>query len=207
MTKAKTAAPKAPAAKPAAAAAPKTDAPKASPPGLDAFESQDEHRTHQMDVHVDGAFHEEFPADWQPPAQLEAPPPQQGMAQRWVRMSILGQNDATNIASQSGQGWRPRRLDTVPEGEQARYPSVRSARFGDVIVTGALILCEMPLGIYEQMEAHYKDKRISLKKSIQTDQALRSAVKAPQAGRGFGEVEAIERSTKVTTRRPISASD
>lgn len=193
-----------------AAAAPKpaeAKAPRPAPEPAAAAAGTSMHETHAQTVFVDQSFHEEFPEDWSPPAQLEAPPPREGMTQRWVRMTILGQNDGTNIANQSGQGWRPRRLDTVPDAEQSRYPSAKSARFGEVIISGALILCEMPVAVYAKMEKYYKDKRIGLIETIRNDQALRSAVKAPKAGGGFGEVEAIERSTQVTTRRPIVAAD
>lgn len=190
----------------------KAEAPQAAAPRRAAEPDHDQasgsfHHTHAQGVFVDSSFHDEFPEDWTPPAQLDAPPPRAGMVQRWVRISILGQNDGSNVALQSGQGWRPRRLSTVPGGEQSRYPSVRSARWGDVIVSGALILCETTVGVAAKMEAYYKDKRIGLVNTIRNDTALRAAVKAPKAGSGFGEVEAIERSTQVTTRRPIVASD
>lgn len=178
-----------------------------APPPEDSHIGESHHQTHAQGVFVDQSFHEEFPEDWSPPSQLDAPQPRDGMVQRWVRMSILGQNDSANMALQSGQGWRPRRLATVPTAEQSKYPSVRSARWGDVIVQGALILCEMPVGIAAKMEKYYKDQRINLVNSIRNDQSLRQAVKAPKAGGGFGEVETIERSTQVTTRRPTVAPD
>lgn len=101
---------------------------------------------------------DEFPEDWEAQGTLDAPTPRPGHTQHWVRMAILGQSDAKNLASRSHQGWRPRRVETVPEGERRRFPVFRDGRLGDIIMREGLILCEMPNRLVEKRNAHYRSK-------------------------------------------------
>ena len=44
---------------------------------------------------------------WARPETLPSPKPQDGFAFRWIRVSSLGQVDATNVSSKLREGWEP----------------------------------------------------------------------------------------------------
>jgi hypothetical protein len=173
-------------------------------------DSDDEH----TEIHADsqdgdaghhGDVHEEWPSEWQVPEdQLKAPPPRPGMSQRWCRISVRGQPDAENGARSFGQGWRPRRLATVPVGERLRYPTVKHAKHGDIIAVGALILHERPQYLTDQRNAYFDAKRKRQEQSLVDDNIARTnKEKAP----GFGNVHFEERTTeRVNVRRPPVAA-
>jgi hypothetical protein len=72
---------------------------------------------------------------------LDAPDPQPGMVQRWVRRSIHGAADPKNLNRQWREGWRPRKPETLPEDWRI------FANFADqnegMIVVDDLILMEI----------------------------------------------------------------
>lgn len=79
---------------------------------------------------------------WAPANSLDAPPPQPGMEQRWIRTELGNKNDPKNWARKTRERWVPRRLDTVP----ASYapPTLAHATLGEVICIDGLVLCERP---------------------------------------------------------------
>lgn len=158
------------------------------------------HQTHESEMAHDGSVHDdEFPAEWAPPGALDAPEPRAGMDQRWVRFNLLGAPDPQNRSRQSGQGWRPRRINTVPEGERIRYPSMNDSTWGDIIAQGALVLCERPMHLSLQRKKYFDDQRKGQMQALVDQHIL------PDSGRGYGAVE-LHREKK-TIRTPIVASD
>lgn len=160
----------------------------------------------QIDDEEDDAVDSEHYDDtWHPPGQLEAPPPQDGMVQKWVRTEILGQPDVTNAVKQVETfGWRPRRIDTVPEAERSRFPVFQHAQFGGILKVGSLILCEMPEKRHAKRTAYYDAKRHGLEQSLVDDNITKDN---RSAGRGYHPVQIVERNTKVTTRKPTVQAD
>ena len=157
------------------------------------------HEGHEAEAVTTAIHEEEFPANWTPPSNLDAPPPQSGMVQRWCRMSILGAPDPQNRARQAGQGWRPRRLSTVPEGERIRYPALNDSAWGDVIAQGALVLCEMPERLAAQRKEYFDSLRHGQMQALVDNNIL------PASGKGYGAVELTRE--KKSVRAPIVASD
>jgi len=45
---------------------------------------------------------------WQPPSSLDAPKPPPGYKYRWIRESILGQDDKTNMSKRIREGLEPK---------------------------------------------------------------------------------------------------
>ena len=54
---------------------------------------------------------------WQPPAKLDAPHLQQ-FEHRWIRTTIRGEDDKSNVFSRMREGWEPVRADEYPEAEK-----------------------------------------------------------------------------------------
>jgi hypothetical protein len=85
---------------------------------------------------------EERPDDsWRPASSLPTPTPQEGWAFRWVRTSVLGQADNTNVSQKMREGWVPVRADDHPELE---VMSDVGTRFKGNVEVGGLLLCKIP---------------------------------------------------------------
>jgi hypothetical protein len=167
------------------------------------------HDSHDAEQHFDGEMHgaEKWPENWKPPAELDAPPARPGMVQRWIRLSLLGQADPNNVKTQERQGWRPRTLESVPEGDRGNYPTMKDPRStGAMIVNKDLVLCEMPKRLFDQMKAFYANKRRDQVEALVDRPLAGDAVKGADR-HGFGAPRVVERSSTVSTRVPIVAAD
>ena len=92
---------------------------------------------------------------WSPPETLPSPNPEEGYAFRWVRVSSLGQVDATNVSSKLREGWEPVRASDHPE---IILVSIEQERFKDNVVIGGLMLCKAPSEMIEERNAYYKSQ-------------------------------------------------
>lgn len=168
------------------------------------------HDGHDADQHFSGDVHDPdlFPANWAPPAELDAPDAMPNMVQRWVRMSLKGKNDAENLNTMARQGWRPRPLDSVPEGSRKNYSTMKDPRStGSFLVNKDLVLCHMPKRLFDQMSAYYAAKRKGQVTALVDDGLKSSAIKGAE-NHGFGAPHVEHRSSNVTTDRvPIVAMD
>lgn len=92
---------------------------------------------------------------WLPPSRLAAPPERPGMAQRWVRVGIHGQDDPSNLAAALQEGWRPRRADTLPAGFAA--PKIDHGEYAGVIGIHGMVLCEIPKARMQARARYYAE--------------------------------------------------
>lgn len=90
---------------------------------------------------------------WQPPSLLDAPIPPSGYVYRWLRESMVGQDDKANMSKRIREGWEPVRAEEHPEFEA---PTVEDGRHIGVIGVGGLILAKMPIETVNQRRAYYK---------------------------------------------------
>ena len=90
---------------------------------------------------------------WQPPSLLDAPTPPDGYIYRWLRESMVGQEDKANMSKRIREGWEPVRAEEHPEFEA---PTVDDGRHAGVIGVGGLILAKMPIETVNQRRAYYK---------------------------------------------------
>ena len=92
---------------------------------------------------------------WQRPEVLPSPEPEDGYAFRWVRMSMLGQVDATNVSSKLREGWEPVRAADYP---QFTVLNVEQEKFADNIVQGGLMLCKVPQEVADERNDYYEQQ-------------------------------------------------
>lgn len=89
---------------------------------------------------------------WRRPELLPVPDPIPGWVFHWVRVSMMGQNDARNVSSKLREGWEPCLAKDHPEC----YADLsESENFADNIVIGGLMLCKAPKEIVDQRNAYY----------------------------------------------------
>ncbi len=101
---------------------------------------------------ADSRAKEARPKPWQPPSLLDAPTPPPGYVYRWLRESMVGQDDKANMSKRIREGWEPVRSDDHPEFEA---PTIDEGRHAGVIGVGGLLLAKMPVETVEQRRAYY----------------------------------------------------
>ena len=93
------------------------------------------------------------PAKWMPPQLLPDPNPEPGYAFRWIRVSMMGKDDPTNISGKLREGWEPVKASEHPE---IRLFGSGNSRIADSIEVGGLLLCKTPVEFTEQRDAYYR---------------------------------------------------
>ena len=97
----------------------------------------------------------ERPKQWMPPQLLPDPTPEPGYAYRWIRISSLGKDDATNISGKLREGWEPVRASDHPE---IRLFGSSNGKFPDSVEVGGLLLCKTPVEFTQQRDAYYRQQ-------------------------------------------------
>ena len=95
----------------------------------------------------------ERPKQWMPPQLLPDPTPEPGYAYRWIRISSLGKDDATNISGKLREGWEPVRAADHPE---IRLFGSSNPKFPDCVEVGGLLLCKTPVEFTQQRDDHFR---------------------------------------------------
>jgi len=94
-------------------------------------------------------------ATWAPAALLPEIKREAGWAYRWIRTSMAGQADATNVSSKMREGWEPVSLSAHPE---LHLYIDGNTRFKDSVEVGGLLLCKTPEEFVEQRTAYYSNQ-------------------------------------------------
>jgi hypothetical protein len=76
---------------------------------------------------------------WQPASRIPSPNPEEGYSFRWIRTSMLGQADNTNVSSKFREGWEPVRREDHPD---LHIMSDVDSRFEGNVEVGGLLLCK-----------------------------------------------------------------
>jgi hypothetical protein len=155
------------------------------------------HTTRAQDT-VHGSVHgDEHERPWEPPSNLAAPPARPGYGQKWVRVAIRNEDDATNVSKAFREGWAPRRADTAPA--DFRPPTISHGEFAGCIGVHGMILCEMPETRIAQRKSYYEGRTRQQTQAIEQD-LLRDQVP--------GHPIHQDRKSSVTVgRRPVVADD
>lgn len=106
------------------------------------------------DMHESTPVHGvDYDKPWQPPHNLTAPTPRPGMAQRWIRVALRGDDDSANMAKSMQEGWQPRTMASVPG--DFPVPTISNGKFAGCIGVQGLVLCEMPASRLKQRADYY----------------------------------------------------
>jgi hypothetical protein len=131
------------------------------------------------------------PTKWLPPQLLPDPTPEPGYVFRWVRISTLNKDDATNISSKLREGWEPVRASDHPE---IRLFGTDDKRFPDSVQVGGLLLCKTPAEFVDQRNAYYGQQAEAQMQSVDNVYMRENDPRMPLFK---------ERSTKVTFGKGI----
>jgi len=90
--------------------------------------------------------------NWQRPETLPEPRKEPGYTYRWIRVALLGQQDARNVSSKQREGWEPVLASEQPHLQMLVDPN---SRFKDNIEVAGLLLCKMPDEMVEQRREYF----------------------------------------------------
>ena len=92
---------------------------------------------------------------WSPPNVLPDPEPEEGWVFRWVRTSMIGSPDNTNVSSKFREGWEVVKAETQPS---LKILSDEGSRWGQdgAIEVGGLLLCKAPLEMVKDRREYYE---------------------------------------------------
>ena len=94
---------------------------------------------------------------WTLPSSLDAPPAPNGYAHRWIRVSVQGFDDASNVSKKLREGWDFVKVETVKEEIGTnKYPFYTEGKYQGHIGIGGLVLARIPVEILEQRAAYFK---------------------------------------------------
>jgi hypothetical protein len=94
------------------------------------------------------------PKRWQAPETLPMPTAREGWAHRWVRVSMMGEADPSNISAKFREGWEPCKAEDYPE---LKFHESPGGRFPGSVEIGGLLLCRIPAEFMEQRDEHYRN--------------------------------------------------
>lgn len=94
-------------------------------------------------------------SQWTPPSILPDPDPQSGWVFRWVRSSMMGHADNTNVSKMFRDGWEPCRAEDHPELCIRSDVGSRFGKDGNIEV-GGLLLCKNSVENVNKRSAHFQ---------------------------------------------------
>lgn len=92
---------------------------------------------------------------WRPPETLPMPNERPGWKHRYIRISMMGQADPSNISSKLREGYEPCKAEEYPE---LMMHATTEGRFKGGIEVGGLLLCRIPEEFLKQREAYYANQ-------------------------------------------------
>jgi hypothetical protein len=114
---------------------------------------------------------EERPKQWMPPEILPEPDKQPGFAYKWIRVSLLNNADARNIASRLRSGYEPVAAEEQPKFKLLVDPN---SRFKDNIEIGGLLLCKRPIE-FDGQELDYYAKQTKAQEDAVNNNLMRQS--------------------------------
>jgi hypothetical protein len=100
---------------------------------------------------------------WRPPETLPMPDERPGWKHRYIRISMMGQDDPRNISSKLREGYEPCKAEEYPE---LMMHATTEGRFKGGIEVGGLLLCRIPEEFLKQREAYYANQNKTQMESV-----------------------------------------
>tara|TARA_R100000458_G_C8276005_1_gene251187 strand:+ start:3257 stop:3718 length:462 start_codon:yes stop_codon:yes gene_type:complete len=103
---------------------------------------------------------------WIPPSTLDAPDPPEGFTHRWIRESVMGNDDKKNLSARLREGFDLVRADEYPNFEA---PTIQDGRHAGVIGVGGLLLARFPIESKQERDAYYQGKTDEQMSAVDND--------------------------------------
>ena len=103
------------------------------------------------------------PTSWQNPDSLPMPNDRPGWKHRYIRISMMGVSDASNISSKLREGYEPVKAEEYPE---LMMQANQEGRFKGNIEIGGLLLCRIPEEFLKQRAEFYNNQNKAQMESV-----------------------------------------
>ena len=103
------------------------------------------------------------PTSWQNPDSLPMPNERPGWKHRYIRISMMGTADPSNISSKLREGYEPVRAEEYPE---LMMHANTEGRFKGNVEIGGLLLCRIPEEFLKQRAAFYNNQNKAQMESV-----------------------------------------
>ena len=97
---------------------------------------------------------------WIPASSLPSPNPRDGISHRWIRTSVLGQVDNTNVSQKMREGWVAVKATDYPEID---YVPDKTSRYPENIEYGGLLLCSIPSEMLDKRTKYYSEMAVKIR--------------------------------------------
>ena len=101
---------------------------------------------------------------WRPVRKLETPPAPEGYEYRWIRESMLGQEDRGNVSRRLREGYELVRGTDLPA--EFELPTMDSGRLAGIVYTEGLLLAKIPVETRDERNSYYADKSRQAKEAL-----------------------------------------
>jgi len=101
---------------------------------------------------------------WKPVRKLETPEAPEGYSYRWIRESMLGQEDRGNVSRRLREGYELVRGTDLPQ--EFELPTMDSGRHAGIVYNEGLLLAKIPTETRDERNAHYADKNRLAKEAL-----------------------------------------
>ena len=115
-------------------------------------------------------------AEWKAPEVLPSPNERPGWKHRWVRISIMGNSDPSNISSKLREGYEPCKAEDYPE---LMLHAATEGRFKGNIEVGGLLLCRILEEFMEQRADYYARQNKAQVESVDNNFLRQSDARMP----------------------------
>lgn len=89
---------------------------------------------------------------WRPADLLPEPTREAGWEYKWIRKSLMGVSDPTNMSRSLREGWEPCRLEDHSEMMLAVDADAKNSGLVEI---GGLVLCKIPMEMFNQRQEYY----------------------------------------------------
>jgi|TARA_R110001583_G_scaffold191856_2_gene357680 hypothetical protein len=101
---------------------------------------------------------------WRPVRRLETPPPPDGYVYRWIRESMMGNEDRSNVSRRIREGWELVKGSDLPEEWQ--LPTMDGGRHTGVVYNEGLVLAKMPQETVDERTTYYENVNRNAKDAL-----------------------------------------
>jgi hypothetical protein len=101
---------------------------------------------------------------WRPVRKLETPPPPEGYEYRWIRESMLGQEDRSNVSKRLREGWELVRGTDLPT--EFVLPTMDDGRHAGIVYNDGLLLAKIPVETKNERNAYYEGQTAKKREAL-----------------------------------------
>jgi len=94
---------------------------------------------------------------WTLPSSLDAPKPPNGYEHRWIRTTVQGFDDTSNVTKKLREGWEFVKAEEVKNDPNInKYPILSEGKYEGCIGIGGLVLARIPTEILRQRSEYFR---------------------------------------------------